>query len=418
MAYRIQKMSENSDSQTLNKIANTPRDRYRVGKLLLIGLFAGFSIAFAFSRLSLSQARISIELRQHLDARKTLNFVASFWPKTAEWYYLNARCHRRLGEPEVAKRLLKKAEIKGWSEADIEWEETLGRIQAGAWRTEPFDWDDLIRNAGSDGPEICKAYVQLALGQFRIDDARRVLSVWKKDFPGDADAYRITGRLEEAYLKWKDAAAAYKTAIDLEPHDSALQISYARCLSKLGKLDDAISILKSQLNNESVDVEAFQLLAESQFQNGLIDESAKTIEQGLSRFPNDLKLMKSKCSIQTEEGQFKAALPMLEKLVAEYPADIESHFLYGRALKVVGESEKAKKHIDLAEKGSAEVARLGILHDRLVQNPNNIELRYEIAMIYYRYKSRKEGIMWLKSLLQAFPNYEPAMEILRSKDQP
>ena len=53
-----------------------------------------------------------------------------------------------------------------------------------------------------------------------------------------------------------------------------------------------------------------------------------------------------------------------------------------------------------------------VLMDELREKPSGAKVRYEIGSTLLRYGSPDEGLIWVKSSLEADPRYKPSYEVL------
>jgi heme-degrading monooxygenase HmoA len=52
-----------------------------------------------------------------------------------------------------------------------------------------------------------------------------------------------------------------------------------------------------------------------------------------------------------------------------------------------------------------ELLKLGPLVEQLVAQPDNVDLRYRVAVITWKWKSREDGEKWLRSVLEYDPHH-------------
>lgn len=374
------------------------------------------TLLYLTSQLGLYRATVLIEHRDHHSADRWLQIAGRVWRPNANWYFLKSRVNRRLGRFDQVGPALLMAMKLGWDVNDLKWEQNLALLQSGRFDEADIRWDQLFNHAGSDGPEICKAYVQLAFSEFRISDARGVLRAWQADFPNDPEAFGMEAKLEEAYLNWQQAFDLHQEAMKKAPHRSELKNSVARCSSKLGKHQQTIELVES-IPVEERTTESWELLMQSLIELNQPEDAKQVFETASTRFPDSLRLKRMHGAILLEDGQFEQVVAEIEPVIEVNPADTESIFIYGQALQASGRAEEAQRYLELAKTGSEEIARLGDLHGQLLEDNRNPALRFEIAMIYYQYKSHEEGIIWLKNLLQVFPDYQPAIDVIQNHSQ-
>ena len=119
-----------------------------------------------------------LEARRHKQAMLWLRLAEVLSFQKAELHYLLARCHRRFDEFDDAEVHLDRAYKLGWDANQLKREQWLTIVQRGRYEEIEPHWPILFADPGSDGPEICEAYVSAAFGQSRIDNALDVISFY------------------------------------------------------------------------------------------------------------------------------------------------------------------------------------------------------------------------------------------------
>ena len=101
------------------------------------------------------------------------------------------------------------------------------------------------------------------------------------------------------------------------------------------------------------------------------------------------------------------ALRYLKDAADIKPEDREIIYAYARALQATGDPEAAQKYFAFVDEATKPLIRLKQLTNQLLAEPERTELRYQIAMTTWKYKSRAEGATWFHSLLNVDPDHVP-----------
>lgn len=370
-------------------------------------LLSGFIV-----ELVLWRADVCLNARQHERALSWLNTVGWLRPNSAELHFLLARANRRLERfPDVEKHLRRAAEL-GWPREALEREQWLAQAQTGQFEALRDHWSDLFRSAGSDGPEISRAFVIAALKRFQITDATRVIGLWKADFPDDAEPYFQEGKIAAVTLRWKDAEAAFRQAqhraVDRVDIREAL---IEACMQQL-EFHKAQLELKQLLQRDPENRHAQVELADCQIRLGSIEEARGLLKKVLQHDPNQRDALILTAQLELAEGRASLAVETLRRVGASSSEDAELRYLFAQALRAAGDNEEAEQHYQYREAAREPLLRLSKATGELVAAPTNQALRYEVGELTWRWKSHDEGANWMLSLLEFNPAHQAAHALL------
>jgi tetratricopeptide (TPR) repeat protein len=95
-----------------------------------------------------------------------------------------------------------------------------------------------------------------------------------------ADAHTAMGWLRSRELDWSSAEKAFQRAIDLNPSLTQTYTSYSTStLRPLGKLDDALRLLRVALENDPLSLDVQREIGEVQIQSGRYEEAINTLQR-------------------------------------------------------------------------------------------------------------------------------------------
>lgn len=390
------------------------REGYGRRKLIKLLLFLGLLILAVpvVGELALWRGSSCLESREHQAALFWLHVSSYLKRDSAELEFLLGKTYRRLGEYDRVETHLKKALKLGWDVKALEREQWIALAQTGQWREVKAHWPDLFSNPGSDGPEISKAYVSGCLSQMQINDARRVLDAWQADFPEDADPHVLRGQLNEAMLEWKNASAEYAQALKLDPDRADVRLLLAKSLIVTGELERSESLLRTFLKAHPDDADANLSLAQCLTKLGKGKEARAILSRLHEVDPNQYDVLLALGVLELSLDQNEVALQYLKSAEEQRPEDVKLQFALGKALQKTGNAEEAQKHFELVNESHAPLLRMKQAIDELLLDPRNLDLRFEIAMISWKYSSHEKGLKWLHSLLQIDPTHRPTHQFL------
>jgi tetratricopeptide (TPR) repeat protein len=138
--------------------------------------------------------------------------------------------------------------------------------------------------------------------------------------PVDDRTSRIEFALAADYdqlKKSKDAIAAYRRALDLDPDNLDTERGLANALLNDGQLDDAQKIFAQIVATEPQDAQSQIHLSEIQRQQGHYDEALATLEKAKPLAQDSLELSYNEALIYDSLGRYDDATNVLTKLVAD-----------------------------------------------------------------------------------------------------
>lgn len=362
--------------------------------------------------LILWRSQICLDQRQNAAALSWLRMANRLRPNSAEMHYLLARTYRRMERFSEVQPHLQKAFEFGWNRPDLEREQWLALAQTGQFSEMNKHWDELFVDARSDGPEISKAFVLMSLNRFRVNDALRVIAGWKADFPEDAEPYFQEGRIAGVGLRWLDAEQAYREALKRASHRIDVREGLTESLMKQLKLPEAVKELQDLIRLDPRNLSARTHLADCHVRLGKLDEARQVLTGILQTSPSHYEALVLLGQLETAAGRAVEAIAPLQQAVALHPEDAEVRYAFGRALRSTGREAEAKEHFRFREEAREPLLRLSKATAELVAMPRNVPLRYEVAELTWKWKSRDEGEKWLLSVLEIDPSHQATHQLL------
>jgi tetratricopeptide (TPR) repeat protein len=164
---------------------------------------------------------------------------------------------------------------------------------------------------------------EVALNMARLyseqGDAKRAAEVLNA-VPVDDRSPRIEFALGASYeqlKKNKDAVAAYRRALDLEPDNLDTERGLANALLADGQLDEALKVLNGIVAAEPQDAQSQIHISEILRRQGNYEEALKTLDKAKPLAPDSLELTYNEALIYDSLGRYDDATGVLTKLVAD-----------------------------------------------------------------------------------------------------
>jgi tetratricopeptide (TPR) repeat protein len=111
-------------------------------------------------------------------------------------------------------------------------------------------------------------------------------------------------------------------------------------------------------------------------------------------------------------GDAPAAAAVLERAHRSVPEHANLANSLARALKECGRGAEAQPLFAFVIESRPQLEKLNHLEKQLRREPDNLEVRMEIASITATYVSRRDAIRWYEALLHVAPDYRPARDAL------
>jgi tetratricopeptide (TPR) repeat protein len=376
----------------------------RISTWLLVALLLA-SVVKVSAEVSLWLAQTAIDSRQHVNAGRWLAVARVVVPipligaDRGEFYFLSARLNRRLEKFDRVSDELRKARWHGWDEAAVEREQWIALAQTGRFDRVASHIADLLTGAGSDGPEICKAYVAWLLSRFKLASAHRVIDVWQQDFPESGEPYFQRGRIFSVTQNWIAAVEQYSESLKRDPGRTDVRLMRAKAQIQLVRYSAAVADLEGVLRIEPEQIEARIAQAQCLSNLGQAEEACRLLEVVADEHPESSEALSLLGRIEQKQGNQKAALAALEKAVLLRPIDSDARYALGRTLRAFGRDAESKAHFDFVAESTRALLKLGQLTEKLVEKPDDVELRFEVGKLTWQWRSRDVGEQWLRSVL-------------------
>jgi tetratricopeptide (TPR) repeat protein len=102
----------------------------------------------------------------------------------------------------------------------------------------------------------------------------------------------------------------------------------------------------------------------------------------------------------------------LEYVSQRSPDDLVAREALARTLQALGRTDEAKQHFDFVSVASKEQAETGRLIRKVLSEPKNAELRFEIGSRLFQFGNPGDGVKWLRTVLEIDPNHSAANALL------
>jgi TolB-like protein/Tfp pilus assembly protein PilF len=230
-----------------------------------------------------------------------------------------------------------------------------------AGRTMPFEDGAAKANAASEralviDPENARAYTGLA---------------WYASAEGDYQA----------------AARHYRRALEFAPNNKSVLNNSALMLGRLGRFDDAITVLKLLTERDPLNPSSFGNLAEAFMLSGRLDEARVAVDKALALSQQSIAARIVRMNLNWRTGDYQGAMDIAVSLADEKADENESD-----TFRLV---YRAMFHLGVGTRQEGEAA-LSMLEQKYAEG-NADEYEYQIARLNAMYGKPDAAFKWLEN---------------------
>ncbi len=325
--------------------------------------------------------------------------------RVGETHLLFAKSYRRQGKLDLVREHLLTAWDRGVPVERLEREQWLTLAQSGQIQAAESHLQQMLQDPGDDAPEICEAFVAGYFRNYQVARAIPLLTAWEADFPDDPRPHELRGIWFQDAGSWREAAASYEKALKLAPDLTRIRCSMAVCLRELHEYDNAETQFLQCLSESPDDSVLLVEWCELLLSNGKTPEAKSVLQRVLNSSSGNKDARIAMGRVLLMDGDAKAAVELIEPLYDENPDDSEIRYSLASALQASGASEQAGELFRKVSAAEEQLRHRQALIDSLEQDPNQPDVRYEIAMISMKHESPEEGLRWLVSVINLDPRH-------------
>lgn len=405
-----------TDEPATTKTESSYGRRGRAVKLLAVG--AALAVALWLARnwlaeVPVSWARQALDARQDDDAARFLEYANWIGPRHAEAEFLRARLARQGGDFPEALEHLRHAEAWGWPATWIELERWMVEAESGRTRQAAGRLAEISANPHADPALIFGAFVRGCLKSRRsFPHAFGLLGVWSGNFPSDPEPHVLMARLSVEVRDWPRVEQSLQRALAAAPDDSAANLAMGELLVSRQRFAEA----REHFQRAAADVRNLPVAATREAaccrRLGRGPEARRLLEWATRSYPEDREARVELALVELLDRQPAAAIPLLERVLEVHPEHPDANQALGQALQATGDAEAAQRHFLAASQAQGQLNRIGDLTWKVIENPDDVETRCEIAVLQLKYGSEPAALDWFESVFDLAPDYEPAVQAL------
>ncbi len=392
---------------------------WTVGVLGLVGLGVGIAAWVVWPALELKAAGRELRQQNPSAALARLDRYLARWPNDRRALFLAAQAARRCDACAEAERFLTAFEKKsGPTDASrLEWV-LLGAQQGDFAGEEDNLWSAVDRNH----PEASTILLALAKG-YHVSYGRRgaiaALNRLLDRNPGHVLALLLRGTVLDSLRQLNAAAEDFRRAVDLAPQSAKAHAALASLLNRRGHVREAIyhyeRALECSLETEPervAEAETLLGLARALTDAAELAEAERRLDELLKADPDNADGLVERGRLAVRQKRFAEAESYLARAVHVAPWHRDGQPLYLLVLKELGRSEAAAQCEARLAELNVEDGIGGRLKLRAFNNPDDVEVRWDLWLWTLRNGESVESLAWLTEILRAAPRHAQAHEAL------
>ncbi|MDB5312470.1 MAG: tetratricopeptide repeat protein [Gemmataceae bacterium] len=324
-------------------------------------------------------------------------------------HFLAAQTARRAGQFDLAAEELRISRELGWAAVGVRAEEVMLAFQRGDFDPEA----ERVLRAWADADDTDPVLALEALGQgymrtYRLGLALDYLGRWVARRPDSVAARMRRGWVFERLERWEEAEADYQHAATVRPDYRPGRLRLAQVLRVRGDLGRAVAEFERLRTETPDDPQVATGLGQAYTGLGRDEEARGHLLKAAAADPRNSLVPLELGGLAMRAGRPEEAADYFQKAIDAAPEDYQPHYqMYlcqqrlGRPDRVVVEETKFKAI-------AADLKLINELTQELQARPNDPDLRYRIAEIFFRRGEEAEGAVWLESVVQVRPDHAAA----------
>ncbi len=369
-------------------------------------------------RWSLSSAADFIQKMEYEQAIESLASAARWSPENGEVQFRLAQTYRYANKPREFSAHLQEAERLGISKEQINHQNELMIAQGGFFETDRGSLLQVIDSGAATDEEAAEIYDAMAKGYlsaYRLGDALRCLDFWIEWDPETIVGHFQRGDVHHRMGNLRNSMADYEFVLSKVPNHYETNIRVGRVLQESNAVDEAVKYFEKARALRPDSIDATLTLAECDLllnnQERAQELAKELLEKRLPDYQRAFAL-ELLGRIDLRKGNFVDSVKYLEEALLLAPQDSEVNYTMGRVLRSLGETERAQFFIDYSQKQKELDLRVRDLSSDLIEEPNNMDYRFELASILWQRQLYEPASRWLATILTIDPDHEPSHRLI------
>jgi tetratricopeptide (TPR) repeat protein len=384
--------------------------------LVLLGLAVAGLITLGLAywqQRHLLTARAAWTRRDYAAARAALLRHLETRPNSAEAHLLLAQLDRRANNDVDAARHLEACQRLGGPADAIALERALGMIQNGVFNAElnQFCYEHLNRK-DADQYVILEALSQGFTKTYRLQEALACLERMLVIQQDSSYALRRRAWIYFQRERFDEAEADYRRALEIDPEDSVARLGLAQLLLDIRKNGTEAAEHFERLWATQRDATVMLNLARSWRLLGRGADARRLLDDWLTAHPADASALAERGRLALDEQATEEGVSLLRRAVELAPYLRDANYTLYVYFSKQGQTREAAACQDRMRQAEKAREELASLTQRLQQVPNDADLRCKIAQLFLHFGDEQEGVRWLRTIVQNYPQHAASHRLL------
>jgi tetratricopeptide (TPR) repeat protein len=360
-----------------------------------------------------NQVRTAVAERRFDDAEAPLQRWLKSNPSSAEAYYYLARVRLAGDQPNEAVEAISQARELGFERTPLDCLLAIIQARSGNYtKAEPVLLEAFLQSL-EPRVEIAQELARVYLATFQIGRAEMPLERWRELAPDQGLPYLWRNEIESRKHAESDVLIQnYLEALKRDPSLDKARLGLAERLRKDHRTEEAKREYDRYLARHPQDVEALDGAGIVALESDDVDAAVRFFEAALAVQPNDTTALKELAQINLRRGRYRQACDQLRRVADLDRFDPDIHYTYARALRLSGDEARAKAETELSLRLRKEHDLLEEIRGKVLKNPGDVGLRFQIARWFLEHGRDTEGLQWTREVLRQTPGHAPTHRLL------
>jgi tetratricopeptide (TPR) repeat protein len=390
----------------VNEVISTPVLPRRLRRWLLrLGAATVVLAALAalgvwlWSRHQLQATRDALQRGDWQEAEDHLDQYLRLWPNSAEAHFLAARTARQREAYPAAEEHLDACRRLHYPPEAVALEGTLLAAQQGKVSTVA---EPLRRLVQQKHPETSLILEALARGYVRSGspaEALECLILLLQREPDHLTAVLLRAQCQSLLGEHEEARASAAQAVRLSPNLAEARLVLANVLSKLGHVREAAAQYEWLRYHSDDRPEVLVRLALCLQDLAELDRAGKVLDELLAQHPRFVPGLVERGRVAFRLGQAEAGERWARRALELAPMDGDAPLILSLCQEARGQTEEARRSLELWKERYADAAALARLSVRLGASPGDAALHYQRGVLLLRLGHDQAGEQELQRAL-------------------
>ena len=213
--------------------------------------------------------------------------------------------------------------------------------------------------------------------------------------PRDYSSHRLLGLIHKDFERYKEAIQDYQQALQRSPTPAValeIRLELAKAQMKHNEYEAALKTLDDSWPAGSV--EHLTLAVECLWSINRKDVAKQKLHQAQAAAPDDPDVLWQVARIALDEGRNQDALPPLLRIVQADPFNHQALYELALVHRRLGHETEADRFLERSNVARTLMQQLVDLNQRVINDPNNAELRDELASVCDQLGKTQLAAIW------------------------